>query len=855
MGKDNKQDKNQDKKQIVSPAARAANTAASADGTQRDNPLDLPIGNGINKLSEMLVAENPENMRNLWVHASDSKYTLRDERRLLESPNAEADRDLLIAINGGGLGGRPAGGTSSRLEFLGKLVPPDELGFSHTRNGKARVHLPGRHLNVNPNITYAFKLNQKASKPLIKYKNIRIMNIPDGHIGKAFVGKTKSAVLLEQGRHAKNDPDFKVEEDYINYNKTLNEEGVIQHGTITIIRTKPNEIALAWLGNKPKIIAPDNDYIVNSTEFTYVENSLIDYDKELNDKGKIIHGTISIVRVKPGKIGLALYKGKPIFLGEGTHAHDDLNFKFTAFADASEDHYKFQAATIFRLKAGELACLQDKDNKVEVLKIAGRYVISEPVLLLNKYSVNEGRVEHDSYQRVRLQAGKIIFYQDKDGQTCYHDKPGTYELQRPEYFDEKIYDINTAIIHFEATVRLNLKQGEIAYYIDGKGQTCLVEKTGVKYITRPSQFLTLDTSKVSDEILQLGSTDVINVAPEHVAITYDARPADGDEKRGARILHEGHHVLDHELWTLKEIVSVQERSEDISSKNVYSKNRVRFDVDAFITYKITDPEKAFIRIDDIKTVLAKKATSTILSIFGSYFSEQIAKGVETHSTGPDGETISKMTSFADIVQKEFLEGFKEFANARGIELTMMNVGSLDFSDETMRATVEQQAKMAITIEADRENIGQQMQTEVLKVQGQAKANLAREKAGVEESRVKAEALGIKAAGEMEASKHETTARVYDMQQVFNAQKGVSTLSSQLLIIEALGKAEAERIGAISEKATVIPMDIKVTHEGFSNKVAQYITRLDDAQFEVKSGSSTIDGEFEDTNKPALQLIR
>ena len=56
----------------------------------------------------------------------------------------------------------------------------------------------------------------------------------------------------------------------------------------------------------------------------------------------------------------------------------------------------------------------DTPRLLQLCAQPGRYELRKPQILLGIYSVNERRIEHGTYERVRLQSGQLVFFQDAE---------------------------------------------------------------------------------------------------------------------------------------------------------------------------------------------------------------------------------------------------------------------------------------------------------------------------------------------------------------------------------------------------------------------------------------------------------
>src|SRR5207302_1408590 len=100
--------------------------------------------------------------------------------------------------------------------------------------------------------------------------------------------------------------------------------------------------------------------------------------------------------------------------------------------------------------------------------------------------------------------------------------------------------------------------------------------------------------------------------PGQVAVTLDSRKKDNP----VVILSQGVHVLDDPQWRFQMSKPVQEKRIDLGQQTsgkrfceVYTSDRVKFHVTAFLLFKVTNPKTAFVDVQDIEDVLRREAES------------------------------------------------------------------------------------------------------------------------------------------------------------------------------------------------------------------------------------------------------
>ncbi|KNC55048.1 uncharacterized protein AMSG_10644 [Thecamonas trahens ATCC 50062] len=649
----------------------------------------------------------------------------------------------------------------------------------------------------------------------------------------------------------------------------LDGQEAVELGNTKIVTVPPGRIGFCSFKNQVYVLSPGTQFVLSSPYISYLGSESLDRESIQQDSVSLIRiqaGQFAVVRDVDGHVVVVkdvcrlLLRSPEMLLGvfstmeprinvEGYERLRLLSGQVVFYLDAAgetqfldspgtyelrapstfvgnvhninDDVLREGSVTIVRVQSGQLACMRTATGDVDEL--------------LGIHSVNEPRIEHGTFERVRLQAGKIIFYQSEDGETRFYDAPGTYTLRRPAFFDRDLYDVNTSILEFGSVVRLNLKQGEVSYKFTADGRTELLLQPGVHVIQRPEQFGGHIHRKWERHI-SLGAFDIVNIPPGFVAITYDGRTggakaseaaaASGAPHRSAlRILHEGHHILDDELWTLSDIRSIQEKRLDLRC-HVYSRNRVAFDVKAFVLYKVVDPKRAFVEVVDIEDELHREAEATLLAVFGAHDSNEISQGIAdpTAHAGPGAghrtskahtaplassagsddalPTYEQAESFADVVRSAFQLGIRDFAQERGVALTRMRVESIDFADANMKRAVEQQAEVSIQISAERLNVEQRNQTALLQAEGEAAA------------------IQVQANADANAKRAATMAEVEKIRSVAAAQGEASEnpLAVQLALIEAYAAGQARMFAALGNNVALLPTDLQISAGGLPGQI-------------------------------------
>ena len=136
-------------------------------------------------------------------------------------------------------------------------------------------------------------------------------------------------------------------------------------------------------------------------------------------------GTMSVVRVRPGFVGLATENGKPVLLLPGQHLTNEPNFELQAFADINEPRIVNGPLNLIRVPPSELGLATL--NKQPVILDAGlHYIYSPGFEWRSTVSVNRNVISNGPVSIVRIPPGFVGFATESasgDPATCRKTGP------------------------------------------------------------------------------------------------------------------------------------------------------------------------------------------------------------------------------------------------------------------------------------------------------------------------------------------------------------------------------------------------------------------------------------------------
>ena len=222
-------------------------------------------------------------------------------------------------------------------------VRPGFIGTA-TDNGRPVLLLPGQHLYNNAN--FSLLEIKSVSESYIRNGPFHLVRVSPGYIG--LVSINKRPAILEGGLHFINSPGFEMKKAPGSDGQTFASvnDMVITNGPISLIRVSPGHVGLAICSKQPVLLGVGLHFI-NDPSFEWIgERSTMD--------GHIQNGPMSLVRVRPGHIGLATINKAPVILDAGMHLLVDPSFELVEVKSVNDDLIECGPVKIIRVGPGML---------------------------------------------------------------------------------------------------------------------------------------------------------------------------------------------------------------------------------------------------------------------------------------------------------------------------------------------------------------------------------------------------------------------------------------------------------------------------------------------------------------------
>eukprot|EP01113_Clastostelium_recurvatum_P042398 TRINITY_DN686_c0_g1_i3.p1 TRINITY_DN686_c0_g1~~TRINITY_DN686_c0_g1_i3.p1 ORF type:complete len:680 (-),score=251.32 TRINITY_DN686_c0_g1_i3:72-2111(-) len=299
-------------------------------------------------------------------------------------PDAQGDRlahEIMRVVNVNGL--------SASESIVGtKVIDVGSIGVLQ-HNGVIQVAPAGRWRIANPRADWV-QVNSLTDNPIV-CETLTIVRVQKAEYGLAM--DRGRPVLLGEGVHVRNNRLFQ----HIGF------EGVNQkhlhHGTIHILLVPIGEYALVVENNVPKILK-QGKYVIDSTFFEVQEFVSV-------NKDHIRHGSIHIVRVPKGKLGLVTNNNKPQLLPEGTYTFNAQVFAFSGLKDLNEPLIQLGTITRFRVRNGEIGLAWDNNKPVFIEKPDFYEIDSPSFTFVSCVNAAEKMIILGSRKRILVYDGEV----------------------------------------------------------------------------------------------------------------------------------------------------------------------------------------------------------------------------------------------------------------------------------------------------------------------------------------------------------------------------------------------------------------------------------------------------------------
>lgn len=225
--------------------------------------------------------------------------------------------------------------------------------------------LLGEGLHVYNDALFRFASLVPVSKAHIQHGPLHVVRVTRGEYAKVWVLGPSGALeprLLREGCYAVDSNLFSLD------GRCSVADALVSHGALHILQVPKGSVAKVVRDNVPQLLGEGPHY-VNSTNFQFKGTS------NLADP-IISHGTITVVRVNKGQVGLAWQDNNPLFMQEpGIYNFDSPSFTFVRSACVTEKLIELGTKKIVTVFSGE-AGLSYNRGELCILQ-PGQHVIDD----------------------------------------------------------------------------------------------------------------------------------------------------------------------------------------------------------------------------------------------------------------------------------------------------------------------------------------------------------------------------------------------------------------------------------------------------------------------------------------------
>lgn len=293
-----------------------------------------------------------------------------------------------------------------------KYIKPGEIHFIDFF-GKQEIRVnPGlNYLGAG----YSWRRKDRIEKIFLQEKNVKIILVPQGKIAIAMENQTP--IILLPGRHAFNDPLVQFsEKDLYDINQDEIQKGMlsiirIRPNEVGLGRLNNQNILMLPGLHVENTAAFEYDGKINTRTLQLASNphrkdQIAENTREEKSRNEFIHGTISIVLVESNMHGCALMNQFPVLLKPGVHVKNKQAFRFKGFVERNIEHVQFGTIHVIQVPDGQIGLAMD-NNKAIVLR-AGTYEVNSPTFKFIKMAnLSDDLIQHGPITIVRVNQSNV----------------------------------------------------------------------------------------------------------------------------------------------------------------------------------------------------------------------------------------------------------------------------------------------------------------------------------------------------------------------------------------------------------------------------------------------------------------
>jgi len=296
-------------------------------------------------------------------------------------------------------------------------------------------------------------------------------------------------------------------------------------------------------------------------------------------------GTLSLIRVRPGFIGLGADNGKPVLLLPGLHFYNAPNFEFMMCRNVNENLIQNGTINIVRVNPGQVGLATD--NGEPVILDSGVHFINEAgfVMAPNGFrKVDDAVIQIGQAQIIVVPRGRIAAVL-VNGQGHFLLE-GRHFVSQGRFTLVGIKSLSDEYISAGIRHRIIVPRGKVGLGLES-GEPQLLEP-GQVHLRESSLFQYAGSVDITQQVISHGSLNIVTVRDGQFGISY---------KDGViELLSPGRHRLESATHVPGGFISAGQQTLRISEVTGMSSDNVELRFDAAICMRVVDPLKAVVML-------------------------------------------------------------------------------------------------------------------------------------------------------------------------------------------------------------------------------------------------------------------
>jgi regulator of protease activity HflC (stomatin/prohibitin superfamily) len=468
--------------------------------------------------------------------------------------------------------------------------------------------------------------------------------------------------------------------------------------------------------------------------------------------GVMNFGTITIIRVRPGNIGVATDNGKPALLLPGLHFYDQPNpLQFSGEKPMTSNVIQASPFHLIRVNPGQVGVATI--NGIPVLLEAGVHFLNEPVFQIDPRSgfrrLDEEYIEIGTTKIVVVQRGCIAKVM-VEGQGHFLLE-GRYVINQGRFVFEGTQYLTEEIIQAGVRSRVLVPKGKLGLALDN-GEPILLDP-GKVHLKDSSSFAYCGSVDITQQVVQHGSTTIVIVKDGQVGVSFH----DG----AIELLNAGRHFLLEATHVFQGFLSIGQQTLRIAEVTGMSSDNVELKFDAAICIKIIDAKKAVTMLStgqpggvmkEVQQSMQTRAQLALAIIIGnnSLNRKHSSTSSKPKDAGDDFVEVPESGgSFRQVIHDSFMVSFsKSMRDDCGIEVLDMSIEDVTITNKELAkamasAAVANSELEKATIESETMRVKADASAQVVLIEAKGKASAMEVLARAEADRIRTTSAALK----------------------------------------------------------------------------------------------------------------